>query len=317
MLYVIAGNGTGTATEITAALKDLRDAATKADMEFWFLVEGKEEPTKTDEAIYKWLRTNEVWFEVLTSTGIVVDGAQESVGTDDVYGSMLERIHERAEENEPAALLILPIDPDGGTTDDDETLMDLVERCVDADVEVFQLNGRMIKITMAEEDETEEAEEAPAPVKKAAKKAAAAPAAPAKVAAKASKVAKKALSETEVAEAEVDAEVEAAIEEAVAEALEDDETVPSVVYTAEELAKMTVAELTAVAKGQGIDVKGLGKKDLIAAIKQTTAPAPAQVATTIPAPESNGEMVLMVLHLPGRFVSGLVPMGDALALIAG
>ena len=77
MLYVIAGNGPGNATEVQSSLKDVRDAAAKADQEFWVLLEGKEEPTKLDETIYKWLRTNEVWFEAVTSTGIVVDGAQE------------------------------------------------------------------------------------------------------------------------------------------------------------------------------------------------------------------------------------------------
>jgi hypothetical protein len=109
MLYVIAGEGTGNATEIQAALKDLRDAAAKADQEFWILLEGKESPTKTDEIIYKWLRTNEVWFEAVTSTGIVVDGAQESIGVDEVFTAMLERINERAEENEEASVLILPV----------------------------------------------------------------------------------------------------------------------------------------------------------------------------------------------------------------
>lgn len=304
MLYVIAGNGIGNATEISAALKDLREAANQRDEEFWVLLEGKEDPTKTDEAIYKWLRANEVWFEVVTSTGIVVDGAQESVGTDEVYSAMLERINERAEENEPSALLVLPVDAEG-SEDEDEPLMELIEQAIDADISVFQLNSEMARLTM------DDAESAPPPPAKAATKKATAKA-PAKAAAPAKKAAKRAApTETEVAEAEVDQEVlEALLEDA-------EELAEAVVYTNEELTKMTVPELTAVAKGQGIDVKGLGKKDLIAAVQQMTAvPAVAALVVEEVAAAVNGEMVLVVVHLPGRFISGMVPAVDALALIA-
>lgn len=287
MLYVIAGNGTGNATEIQASLKDIRDAAAKADQEFWVLLEGKEEPTKTDEVIYKWLRTNEVWFEAVTSTGIVVDGAQESIGVDDVYAAMMERINERAQESEEGAVLILPVDPEGGT-DEDEGLMVFVEAVIDGDVPVFQLNGEMARITLDAEPEA-----AAAPSKSAAKKVAAPT--PAK------SVAKKAAAPTKKAAAPA------------AEPPEDGEQEESVVYTSAELAKMTVPELTAVAKGQGIDVKGLGKKDLISAIEAAidTGPEP-----SVAVESTNGDMALVVIHLPGQFVSRMIPVEDAFAIIA-
>ena len=199
----------------------------------------------------------------------------------------MERINERAQESEEAALLILPVDPEGGT-EEDENLMALVEAAFDAAVPIFQLNGSMAPISLDNEPE-----EAPAaPTKSATKKAAA----PTK------SVAKKAAAPTKKAAAPAAATEEDGEQEDAA-----------VVYTPAELAKMTVPELTAVAKGQGIDVKGLGKKDLITAIEsimEGTLEAP------IAAESANGDMALVVVHMPGNFVSRLLPLAEALALIA-
>lgn len=297
MLYVVAGNGTGPTKEISAALKDLKDKATKDDAEFWLLVEGKDEPSTTDNAIIKWLTTNEIWFEVVTSTGTTYDGAQDTAQAEDVYAAMLERIQERAAESEEAALLILPVDPDG-ETDDDETLMTLVEQAIDADVSVFALNGEMAKITLDDEPQPDEPEEAPVPAKAATKKAAtkAAPAPTKKAAAPTKAVAKKAAAPP--------------AEEQDGAPNDDEAEAESTVYTADELAKMTVPELGAIARAQGVDSKGLGKKDLITAITQQTAPVTPDVIA------SNGDVALVVIHLPGQIITKFVTAEEALALAA-
>lgn len=259
MLYVVAGNGTGPVKEITAALKDKRDAATKAKppMDFWIILEGKDEPTATDEAIYKWLRANEVWFEVYTSTGTTIDGAQETHATEDVNASFLERIQERQADSEDAAVLILQVDPEG-ETDADEVLMGFVETVIDADVEVFALNGEMAKILLSEEEVEPEPEPEPAPAatKKAAKKAAApATKAPSKQAAAPAKaVAKKAAAPA------------ADDQDGAPNDPDDEPAEPREPWTAAELAGMNVSELGAAARAQGIDPKGMGKRDLIEAI---------------------------------------------------
>src|SRR6516165_10461058 len=172
MLYVVAGNGTGPAKEITAALKDLKDKAYKDDAEFWVLVEGKDEPTSTDQTILKWMAANEVWFEVYTTTGTTYDGAQDTISVEDVFNGYAERLQERRDDNEDVAVLILPVNPDGDDPQDEE-LMAFVEACVDAEVDVFALNGEMAKITLGdgtEEAEAEAEEPEPAPVKSATKK---------------------------------------------------------------------------------------------------------------------------------------------------
>ena len=249
MLYVVAGNGTGPAKEITAALKDLKDKAYKDDAEFWVLVEGKDEPTSTDQTILKWMAANEVWFEVYTTTGTTYDGAQDTISVEDVFNGYAERLQERRDDNEDVAVLILPVNPDGDAPEDEE-LMAFVEACVDAEVDVFALNGEMAKITLGdgtEEAEAEAEEPEPAPVKSATKKAAA----PAKKAAKRAAPAKAVAKRATPVEEEPEDEVAAA---------------EPVVYTSDELAKMTVAELGAVARSQGIDPKGMGKRDLVVAI---------------------------------------------------
>jgi len=76
MLYAIAGNGVGPNAEITKALADLREKATADQVDFWLLLEAKDEPTKIDNLIAKWANDNEVWFETITATDAAIEGAQ-------------------------------------------------------------------------------------------------------------------------------------------------------------------------------------------------------------------------------------------------
>src|SRR5262245_12237434 len=120
MLYAVAGNGVGTDAELTKGLDDLRSKAEKDQSDFWLLVEGKDDPTKADKAILKWLTSNDIWFEVVTSTGTTYDGSQDTVQSEDPFAAMLERITaRRAEDEDGAVLVLLPAEDE----DEDEALM--------------------------------------------------------------------------------------------------------------------------------------------------------------------------------------------------
>lgn len=297
MLYVIAGNGTGNNTEITKALTDLREAATKEDAEFWLLVEGKDEPSKTDEAIQKWCRSKNVWFETYTSTGTTVEGASESQNVDDVFPAMLERM-QAVQESEQAVLLALPIDPDGND-DADAPLLVLIEQVSDAGFDIYQLNGQMVKISL----EAEEAEpDTPAPAAGATKKAAT----------KAAGATKKAAAPAKAAGATKKAAPPADEQNGAPNDPDPDEVV---VYTREELTKMGVPELGGIARGQGIDTAKMGKKDLIEAIL-------AAFAALVPA-LTNGDATvgegsaLVVVHYGGQILTLSMEAEAALALVRG
>jgi hypothetical protein len=295
MLYVIAGDGTGPVKEITAALKDLRDKATKEKVDFWIVVEGKDEPTATDEAIYAWMRKNEVWFEVYTASGTTIDGAQDTLPAEDVFTAMLERIQERQADSEDAAVLILQVDPEGAT-DADDALMEFVGAAVDADVEVFALNGQMDKIELTEEVVEPEPEPEPAaPVKGASKKAAAgATKAPAK----------KASTPTKAAGASKRAAAPAAEEQDGAPNDPDEAVGEGMAYTSEDLTKMNPAELGAVARGQGIDPKGMGKKELIAAILSVQSGESTMVSSV--AQLTNGDDDVVIIIVPRSKLAALL-----------
>jgi len=267
VLYAIAGSGEAPAAEINRVLTDLKAKATAEDVDFWFLVEAKDEPTDTDKRVTAWFKKNEVYFETVTSTDATYDGASEAHQSEDPLGFMLERVLGIRPDEDGWVLALLP--PEEG--DDDEPLMALIEASNAAEVEVRQLNGAMETLTLTEAEEAEE-EPAPAPAKKAAAK----KAAPAKkAAAPAKKAAKKAApaAEEEVEEGEG-------------------------VYTQEELTKLGIPELTGIAKGQGIDTKGLGKRDLITAILGSTRMAEADEAVAVETAavvSANGDDVVIIV----------------------
>jgi len=170
MLYAIAGNGVGPNAEITKALADLKAKATADEVDFWLLVEAKDSPSKIDTVIAEWANKHEVWFETVTSTDAAIEGAQSAEQSEDPYARMLERILERRAEDEDGAVLAL-LPPDDA--DEDEALMALIENAIDSEVECFQLNGAMSKLSLGEVDEEAEPEAPPAAAKAATKKAAA------------------------------------------------------------------------------------------------------------------------------------------------
>jgi hypothetical protein len=291
MLYAIAGNGVGPNAEITKALADLKAKATADGVDFWLLLEAKDEPTKADTVIYEWANKTETWFETITATDAAVEGAQTAEQNEDPHGRMLERILEirgAAEPEDGSVLVLLPPDD----ADDDEPLMALIENAIDSDVEVFQLNGAMSKLSLGEAEEEGDAEPVAAePVKGATKKAGAAK----KAAAPAAAPTKKAAAKRAAAPAEPTEVSETTATDGEA-----------VVYTEDELKKMGVPELTGIARGQGIDTKGLGKRDLITAIMNLTEGEPEAVAAVVSAVMTNGDDDVIVIIIPRSKIVGLL-----------
>jgi hypothetical protein len=283
MLYAIAGGGSGPTAEITKSLQDLRAKAEKDQVDFWLLIEGKDEPTDTDSAILKWVAKNEVWFEVITTTGTTYDGAQDTIQSVDVYATMLERIT-GLDGEDGSVLVLLPAD----TEDDDEPLLAFIEATIDAGVDCLQLNGAMAKLSLGEAEDVPEPEPepAPAPVKKATKKAATAT----------KKAATKAAAPTKKA--------------AAAPVPQDDEALPeeAPIYTEAELTKMGVPELTGIARGQGIPTQGLGKRDLITAIIGKTKVESEEVAAAVVMNtlQTNGDTPMLVIIVPLAKVQSLL-----------
>jgi hypothetical protein len=296
MLYAIAGNGVGPNAEITKALADLKEKANQDGVDFWLLLEAKDEPTKIDTVIAEWANKTETWFETITATDAAIEGAQAAEQNEDPMARMLERILERRsspDAEDGSVLALLPPDD----ADEDEGLMALIENAIDSDVICYQLNGAMQTLSLAdaEEETPEEAAPAPAPAKSAAKKAGAAKKAAAPAVAPTKKAAAKRAA-TPTAD-----DVVAAVEELP-------EPGETVVYTEDELKRMGVPELTGIARGQGIDTKGLGKRDLITAIMNLTEGEPEAVAAVIAtAAMTNGDSDdVIVIIIPRSKIADLL-----------
>ena len=59
----------------------VRERATKDEVDFWLLLEAKDEPTKLDTVIAKWAIDHEIWVETITSTDAAIEGPhQRAVG---------------------------------------------------------------------------------------------------------------------------------------------------------------------------------------------------------------------------------------------
>jgi len=282
VLYAIAGSGEAPTAEINKVLADLKAKATAEDVDFWFIIEAKDEQSKTDKAVLAWLTKNQTYFETVTSTDAAYEGASEAHQSEDPLAFMLERLLGIRPDEDGWVLALLPPEE----ADDDEALMALIEGANAAEVEVRQLNGAMeaLSLTETEAEPEEEPEPAPAPAKKAAAAKKAAP--PAKAAAPAKKAAKKAAAPAAVPEPEEEGEG---------------------VYSQEELSKLGVPELTGIARGQGIDTKGLGKRDLITAILGSTRMAEADEAVAIAtAAVTNGDDDVIIIVIPRSKLAALL-----------
>lgn len=141
MLYVLSGRGAMPPKEAATALDQLLEEATRRaveagddEMSFWLAVDSDNIDTgqKVWEAVARWADTNDVY---VADTADPVDTL-------------------RSESD--AALLALPADPDLSSEEDD-TLLSVIERAGTAGVKVYCFNGQMYEIAV--EESVEESDE--------------------------------------------------------------------------------------------------------------------------------------------------------------
>jgi len=303
LLYVIAGDGSGNKTEIVASLNDLREAAAMKDAEFWLIFVGKDEPTKTDGVIINWASENGVWFEVIHSDEDVTAedgpyaGGQKVHVVKDGYRKALGMLT-KAEED--VAILALPINAEE-SVEEDADLFSFLERAMDAQINVLLLNNQLAELELESGDEEEAEEEAEEEDED-----------------------EESEDEDEDDEEDEDEEEEAEDEEEAEEAEAEEP-----VFTKAYLNKMSTLELQSLAKGQKIDIRGLGKKDLVTALVNLAngevvvgaepaakAPRSRKAAAPKAAAPVEGVYALVVVHVSGMIYTRTLPVDDALALIA-
>jgi hypothetical protein len=181
-MHVVLGDGEMTQKELSETLKDLWEQA--GDEAFWFVVQGKSEPTTTDKNIVKFLHTNEIYYEVLTddadAMADIYTQSQNTHVAKQLARKVVSLLNNSPEEGEEADVLALYVSDDS-EAEEDRWLNTTVQAANDAGFKGFVLNDGMVEIELSGgEPEEPEPEEPPKPSKAPAKKVGAKKAAPAK-----------------------------------------------------------------------------------------------------------------------------------------
>ncbi len=186
-MHSVFGDGEMSVRELSKTLEDLLDKA--GDQDFWFLVQGKAEPTATDRAMMKWFGDRAVYFEVVTADKKGMDAiyktAAETYEVKNLAPKVVSLMQERPAEGEEAALYALYVNNNEDVAED-EWLGAVGTAVAEAGYTVYAMNDGLAELGFdeqeEEEEQQEEEEEAPSnvlPMKKAAAKKAAPAKAPA------------------------------------------------------------------------------------------------------------------------------------------
>lgn len=179
MMHVLLGDGEMTKRELVETLKDLWNTDQENDDNFWFLVQGKSDPTTTDKNMLAWFDDNQVYFEIVTddpdSVAANYSGAQETHTAKRLSQTVLKLMEEKPEGDEKAEVLALFVDPNDGEAEGDRWLNQVIQDAFDNSYVVRAFNDGLVEIDMSAAPE-EAPEEPAAPAKKSAAKKAAAPA---------------------------------------------------------------------------------------------------------------------------------------------
>lgn len=191
-LHAVFGDGEMTRKELVATLDDLWQKNEKTgDGNFWFLLQGKSDPTATDKGLCAWLDSNDLFYAVITDDEDSMDRCYNPAQTFKAKKltqkviSLLESEPEEGEDIDVLALFVSD-DPD---SEEDRWLNDLLGEINESGYgPIRALNDGLVELDFEPEAEEAEAEEAEAeeepeekpskaPSKKAAKKKAEEPAA--------------------------------------------------------------------------------------------------------------------------------------------
>jgi len=185
-MYIVLGDGEMTRKELTETLQELMDNT--GDQPYWFVVQGKDDPSDTDKAIVNWLDKNGVYYEVLTddadAMADIYGNAQETHVAKRIAQKVVNLLNTKPEEGETTAQILALYVSDDPAAEEDRWLNGVIQAAADAGFPAFVLNDGMVEVDFsdpeaegAEADEIEEEEDVPPtkPTKAAAKKVAASP----------------------------------------------------------------------------------------------------------------------------------------------
>lgn len=170
-MHVVLGDGQMTRKELSATLTDLWDKDEKAGQAFWFVLQGKSDPTDTDKALVTWLEKNEIYYQIVTDDPEAVDPIyaqpQETHSAKKLGQKVTSLLESMPEEGESAEILALFVDTSDATAAEDKWLNTIIASAYDAGYPTRALNDGLVEIDLGPEAEEAEAEPEPAaPAKK-------------------------------------------------------------------------------------------------------------------------------------------------------
>lgn len=167
MLYGIYGDGAMPTKVLHETLGDLFDK----DPNFWVLLEAKESPTKTDQAIVAWLDKNNAVYEAVVKSGTEVDDIYKTASethktkgkTGDKFVDLLQTHPELQDDG--AQVLALYVDFDGAS-DEDAGIDAILTALADTDIKTFAMNAEMVEVESEEAEAEPEPEPEPEPARR-------------------------------------------------------------------------------------------------------------------------------------------------------
>ena len=176
-MHVVLGDGEMTRRELSKTLEDLVEQASEIpdDDEFWFLLQGKAEPTATDKALMDWIAERDIWYAVITDDkkgmSPIYKTAQETYEVKRLAPKVLSLMQEKpappGEDDdgnptpgEGAALFGLFVNNDADVAEDG-WLNDVMASVVEGGFKIFSMNDGLVELGLPGGGEEEEDEDEP------------------------------------------------------------------------------------------------------------------------------------------------------------
>lgn len=166
-LHVVLGDGEMTSKELVATLEDLWEQ--EGDGSFWFLLQGKSDPTATDQALTAWLTKNDLFYAILTDDKASLHqcyaGAAQTFVAKQLAKKVISLIESEPDDGELVDILALftSDDPDA---EEDRWLNDLMGEIAESGHAIRALNDGLTVLDFeTEPEEAEEPEEEPVATK--------------------------------------------------------------------------------------------------------------------------------------------------------
>jgi pyruvate/2-oxoglutarate dehydrogenase complex dihydrolipoamide acyltransferase (E2) component len=173
-MHAVLGDGEMERKELTETLADIWKADEKAGNTFWFLLQGKAEPTDTDKAMVTWLEKNDIYYEVITDDEANMDAIysqpQEVHTAKRLAQKVVNLLKEKPEEGEEAEVLALFVSSDP-EAEEDRWLNAVCQSVYDAEFPIRAFNDGLVEVDLSGDGEEPKEEEVEEPAKSVAKKA--------------------------------------------------------------------------------------------------------------------------------------------------